>query len=119
MQKSDFSFFVKNAEISILRFQLPIVSGHCVSVVKCQGKSEKMVSGDLNKPPTGGDDERSNYVWMSRVKSLNGLVILSKWDPDILLNSRPSAELLTEMERLRKLSHECVSSYADDIYIHL
>ena len=110
-----------NGIIPISRYQLPLICAHCVSTYKVQGDTLDAAIGDLNLPPPPNNDAKNyieNIVWMSRVKNLSDLLIMSDFPSSIILNSKPSKALVAEMDRLTILWNKLKHKYTNDADVY-
>ncbi|KAJ2916205.1 hypothetical protein MD484_g4202, partial [Candolleomyces efflorescens] len=83
---------------SFTRRQCPLVPAYCYTDYKSQGRSLEKVVVDLASARNQGV-----YVMLSRVKSLQGLLIL-RWFPEAKVLRDLSGELREELSRIEKLS---------------
>jgi hypothetical protein len=101
---------------SIRRKQIPMCPAFCLTDYKVQGKTLSTAVLDLkNDPHASGQDTHkkfcSLYVQLSRLKSFNGLHLLQPIElTDLAFH--PYSGLLTEMERLREIEQETLSSWS-------
>ncbi|EAU80232.1 ATP-dependent DNA helicase PIF1 [Coprinopsis cinerea okayama7 len=79
------------------RRQVPIVPAYSYTDYKSQGRSLDRVIVDLETARGQG-----LYVMLSRVRTLEGLLILT-WTPSVRILQRMSGELRTELDRLKEL----------------
>jgi hypothetical protein len=85
----------------INRTQLPIDLGYAFTDYKCQGKPFSHAIVDSAQPP-GCRNPNSPYVALSRLKSLDGLLILRDFTHSSLLKPMSTA-LTNELQRLSDL----------------
>ena len=87
-----------HTRLSISRYQLPLTLAYAITDYKAQGATFKRAIVDLTPPPSGGIDANSPYVMLSRVMSLDGLMILGDFPDDVL--RRPiDADVWRELHR--------------------
>ncbi len=91
--------------ISIKRTQYPLSPSFAMTSHKLQGKTVEKLIVDLSKPPTGHLDFAYAYVALSRVKTINDLLILRPFDKSIL-NVKIPIDLEEEMERMKLLQEK-------------
>jgi hypothetical protein len=77
---------------SFTRSQCPLVPAYCYTDYKSQGRSLDKAVVDL----ASARSQEGVYVMLSRVKSLDGLLIL-RWFPETKITQRLSAELREEL----------------------
>lgn len=90
---------------SFSRHQLPILPAFAFTDYKAQGRSMDRVIVDLSSCRT----LQSVYVMLSRAKSLDGLLILREFEPDILLKP-VNGDLRVELQRLALLAAKSYTS---------
>lgn len=95
--------------LSFERTQLPVVPAFAITDYKSQGKSYNHVVIDLSSCKS----KQSAYVMLSRVRSLDGLIILRSFDSKQLKSSF-SADLKVEMTRPQKLCKATSRSVEED-----
>ncbi len=71
---------------------------------KCQGKTYCNAIIDLRAPPGAQTDPHSPYVLLSRLKSMDGLLILRSFDLDVF-NKPLSPQLLAQLAKEEMASH--------------
>jgi hypothetical protein len=95
----------------ISRRQLPITPAYAITDSCAQGKTLDKVIVDLTLPPNRRlASPASNYVALSRVTSLDGLLILRPWseqDVAVPVNS----DLKEEIERLSILEKKTIDKF--------
>jgi hypothetical protein len=62
--------------LNLTRHQLDLELSYAITDYKCQGKTFQYAIVDFTPPPTGKEDPNSNYVIISRLAWLKGLLIL-------------------------------------------
>jgi hypothetical protein len=100
---------VKVDNISVVRHQVPVTPAWAMTDYKVQGATYDNITVDLHRSDNNKNKETrhkrycSNYVQLTRTKSLQGLNLLQ---PVTLadLNVKPSPLLVQEDERLAKLA---------------
>jgi hypothetical protein len=83
---------------SIQRYQLDLDLAYALTDYKCQGKTYTNAIIDLRAPPGKQTDPNSPYVLLSRLKSIEGLLILRSFDPDVF-NKPLASHLLAQLEK--------------------
>lgn len=101
---------------SVRRKQVPMCPAFCLTDYKVQGSTLPSGVLDLKHDPSakGHDGHKrycSTYVQLSRLRSLEGLHLLQEIAMEDL-RFGPDGRLLAEIERLRKLEHETMASWA-------
>jgi hypothetical protein len=92
--------------ISIKRTQIPLLPAFAITAHKSQGKTYSTCIVNL----TGCRGTESPYVMMSRVTSLDGLVILTPFKKEIIC-CRQSQDMRVEFRRIRYLSLKTIVKY--------
>ncbi len=87
-----------SALLNITRYQLDLDLAYALTDYKCQGMTYTNTILDLSPPPTGSTDSNSNYVKVSRLKSLAGLLILRPF-PDNVFNAPIPLDLVSQLQR--------------------
>ena len=95
--------------LSVFRHQVPVTPGWVITDYKVQGATYDNITVDLHRPENNKNKETrhkqhcSNYVQLTRTKSLQGLNLLQRVTfAD--LNVRPDKLLVQEDERLATLA---------------
>ncbi len=90
---------------NITRFQLPLVPAYSYTAYKSQSKTLKAIVTDL-VPPSGVSINPSfAYVPLSRVKSLQDVVIMRPFPISVLQAKRPK-DLIAQDERFKKMDED-------------
>ncbi|CAF0949498.1 unnamed protein product [Adineta ricciae] len=97
--------------LSIKRRALPLVPTYSITTHKSQGQTLNKVVIDL-KLPKDTDDIAAVYVPLSRVKRLNGLIILRHFDYKVF-QIKPSKSQVAEIQRLNKLYMETQMRFSE------
>ncbi len=87
---------------SIRRHQLPLVAAYNYTSYKAQGKTPGTIIADLQPTTSLPIDTRFAYVALSRVKSLEDLVLLRPFPISVLQATRPK-DLIAQEKRLKNL----------------
>jgi hypothetical protein len=100
---------------SVRRTQVPMCPAFSLTDYKVQGSTLTNAVLDLKHDPSarGQDGHKkycSNYVQLSRLRSLQGLHLLQSITMEDL-QFRPDERLLIEIERLRELERETIASW--------
>lgn len=100
---------------SVRRRQVPLCPAFSLTDYKVQGSTLNNAVLDLKHDPSarGQDGHKkycSNYVQLSRLRSLEGLHLLQSITMEDL-QFRPDERLLIEIERLRGLERETIASW--------
>ena len=102
------------AFINIKRRQFPLLPAYAITDYVAQGKSLDKVIVDIRRPP-GKTSSASIYVALSRVKSLNGLLILRPWDSDVKaikeMTTPRSVPFINEMKRLQLMEQSTLQNF--------
>ena len=85
--------------VSIKRTQFPLTLAYASTIYKVQGKTLKKIIIDLKKPTYSKYHDAFIYVALSRVKSIEDILILRDFDKAIL-KRKVSQDLIIEMKRL-------------------
>ena len=99
----------------VTRRQVPVCPAFSLTDYKVQGSTLITAVLDLKHDPSArGQDAHkkysSNYVQLSRLRSLEGLHLLQSITMEDL-QFRPDERLLIEIERLRGLERETIASW--------
>ena len=103
---------IKVKDFSVRRKQVPMCPAFCLTDHKVQSLTlKKAILSLKNNPTAKGQCNQffSNYVELSRVPGMNGLYLLEEIEMNDL-DFRPPDDLIAEMERLRQLEQETLSS---------
>ena len=99
----------KVGNISVVRHQVPVTPAWAITDYKVQGATYDNITVDLHRPENNKNKETrhkrycSNYVQLTRTKSLQGLNLLQRVTLADL-NVRPDKLLVQEDERLATLA---------------
>ena len=101
---------------SVRRRQVPVCPAFSLTDYKVQGSTLTTAVLDLKHDPSArGQDAHkkycSNYVQLSRLRSLEGLHLLQSITMEDL-QFRPDERLLVEMERLEGLERETIAAWS-------
>ncbi|CAG8821226.1 9195_t:CDS:1, partial [Cetraspora pellucida] len=97
------------------RFQLSLAPAYAFTDYKCQGRTLEKAIIDLSNTNT----YNSKYVMLSRIRSLNDLLILRPFNESILNIKLPTAHS-TEIKRLEKHAEQTkeLERWPDEHYNH-
>ena len=96
---------------SVSRSQLPLLPAYAYTDYKAQGRSLESAIVD----PASASTLQGVYVMLSRLKNMNGLVILRPF-PEAKINQRLSQELRDELRRLELLNEVTWSAHGGSLY---
>ena len=105
--KSSFQFHFPGAKTrtNITRFQLPLVASYCYTAYKSQSKTLPAIVADL-VPVSGVPIEPSfAYVPLSRVRSINDVVILRPF-PISVIQAKRSNDLIAQDKRFEQMDNK-------------
>ncbi len=87
---------------TIRRYQLPLVTAYSYTAYKSQGKTLPAVIVDLQPPSKRAVDASFAYVPLSRVQSLQDLVILRPFSISVIQATRPR-DLIAQEKRFKEM----------------
>ncbi len=87
---------------SINRYQLPLVPSYCYTAYKAQSKTLPALITDLLPVPGIPLEPSFGYVPLSRVRSLNDIVILRKF-PISVIQAKRSDDLIAQDKRFKRM----------------
>jgi len=104
---------LSGVEISVRRKQIPIRLSFAITSYAAQGETFPACVVDLRRAETetGGAGVSFAYVPLSRVRSLETLLILRPFDDRVLLSTKAEDDLDVEMKRLTELDKETERKY--------
>jgi hypothetical protein len=101
---------LSSRHVNVNRTQLPLTPAYAVTSYKLQGKTVNKLIVDLTIPTNGKVDFEFAYVALSRVKSINDILILRPFNKKILQTKLP-VDLKVEMTRLENLEQKTISEF--------
>lgn len=99
------NIFKKPVEFKVKRSQFPFIPAYSITTYKAQGQTLTKVIIDLVLPPFGRREVATPYVPLSRVTSLDNILILRDFKFESL-RIEPTLHQKLELERLIKLDKE-------------
>ncbi len=105
--KSTFQYKFPGAKksVSISRYQLPLVTAYSYTTYKAQGKTLDAMITDLLPMSGVPVDPSFAYVALSRVRSLNDLVILREFPLEVL-QAKQSSDLIAQNRKFHQMDVE-------------